>query len=106
MEDRLIEEIARASRHRQLVSLLSIDLDGLKEINDLNGHEAGDIALRAVADSLRKGCRISDVATRRIRSTGTAHRGIQSADLGGANSNRAQGALCRSTALGVDRSHQ
>ncbi len=64
MEDRLLEEIARAARHRQPVALLLIDLDGLKEINDRHGHASGDIALRAVADSLRKGCRISDVAAR------------------------------------------
>ena len=64
MEERLLEEFARAARHRQPLALLLIDLDGLKEINDLRGHEAGDIALRAVADSLRKGCRISDVAAR------------------------------------------
>ena len=64
MEDRLREEIARAARHEQPFALILIDLDGLKEINDLHGHEAGDIALRAVADSLRKVCRISDVAAR------------------------------------------
>lgn len=64
MEDRLLEEIARAARHEQPLALLLIDLDGLKEINDLHGHEAGDVALKAVADSLRTGCRISDVAAR------------------------------------------
>ena len=64
MENRLHEEVARAARHQEPVALLLIDLDGLKRINDLHGHEAGDIALKAVADSLRKGCRISDVAAR------------------------------------------
>ena len=64
LEERLLEELGRASRHGQPLALLLIDLDGLKAINDLDGHEAGDIALRAVADSLRRGCRISDVAAR------------------------------------------
>ena len=64
MEDRLREEMARAARHQQPLSLLLIDLDGLKTINDREGHEAGDKALKAVAESLRKGCRISDVAAR------------------------------------------
>jgi diguanylate cyclase (GGDEF)-like protein len=64
MEHRLREEISRAARHGQPLALLLVDLDGLKEINDRRGHEAGDLALCVVAESLRKGCRISDVAAR------------------------------------------
>ena len=40
----------------QVVSLFSADLDGLKYINDHFGHDAGDVAIKAVADALRTSC--------------------------------------------------
>src|SRR5262245_22087641 len=46
------------------VSLLLVDLDGLKEINDEYGHQSGDVALCAVADGLRRATRESDVIGR------------------------------------------
>jgi diguanylate cyclase (GGDEF)-like protein len=46
------------------LALLVIDLDGLKRINDLGGHPAGDEALRAAADALRMSCRLGDVPCR------------------------------------------
>lgn len=64
MEDRLREELARAARHGQPLAFLLIDLDGLKEINDRRGHEAGDAALQAVTESLRQSCRVTDIAAR------------------------------------------
>jgi len=41
-----------------------LDLDGFKQINDRHGHAAGDVALQAVAERLRKAVRGSDLAAR------------------------------------------
>ncbi|MCC6807489.1 MAG: GGDEF domain-containing protein [Deltaproteobacteria bacterium] len=46
------------------VSVLLIDLDGLKQINEKHGHDGGDRALCAVAATLRKVCRREDVFAR------------------------------------------
>jgi diguanylate cyclase (GGDEF)-like protein/PAS domain S-box-containing protein len=46
------------------LSILFIDLDGLKEINDRYGHRAGDEALKAVGKALRETARESDLAAR------------------------------------------
>jgi diguanylate cyclase (GGDEF)-like protein len=61
---RVQQELARARRSRQPLSLIIIDLDGLKSINDRNGHEVGDRALRAVAQTMRDTLRLTDVAAR------------------------------------------
>jgi diguanylate cyclase (GGDEF)-like protein len=66
---RLFEEqfdaaVARSLRNGEELSLLVVDLDGLKRINDLGGHPAGDEALRALADSLRASVRAGDVPCR------------------------------------------
>ena len=58
---RLFEEqfdaaVARSQRNGEELSLLVVDLDGLKRINDLGGHPSGDEALRALADSLVESC--------------------------------------------------
>lgn len=63
-EERLAEEVARAARYREPLSLLVLDVDGLKAINDRSGHRAGDLALRAVADALRTGARQIDLTAR------------------------------------------
>jgi diguanylate cyclase (GGDEF)-like protein len=64
LEGRFAEEFARALRFRHPLSVLALDLDGLKEVNDREGHRRGDAALRATALALRAGCRITDVAAR------------------------------------------
>lgn len=56
--------IAQARRSGAALSLLQLDLDGFKAINDTWGHEAGDAALVAVASVLRATCRTSDVPIR------------------------------------------
>jgi len=61
---RLEDEVARAQRYKTSVSLLMVDLDGFKEINDGYGHVAGDMVLQAVADLLRKQLRATDVPVR------------------------------------------
>ena len=60
----LTRELARAGRLRSEVSLLVMDLDRFKEINDTYGHHVGDRALRTVADVLRGGIRPYDVCVR------------------------------------------
>lgn len=57
-------ECARASRYGQPLSLVSLDLDNLKQINDSVGHDAGDAALKAVARVAKESCRRSDLVGR------------------------------------------
>ncbi|MEO8290140.1 MAG: sensor domain-containing diguanylate cyclase [Gaiellaceae bacterium] len=66
---RLFEEqfdaaVARSQRNGEELSLLVVDLDGLKRINDLGGHPAGDDALRGLADALRESSRAGDIPCR------------------------------------------
>ena len=60
----LASECARSRRHRQPFSLIVLDLDGFKAINDELGHQAGDEALRRVADALSTQLRTEDVLCR------------------------------------------
>ena len=57
-------EIARAGRTQRRFSLLMLDLDGLKPINDHYGHYFGDRMLREVAEVVRRGIRVIDSAAR------------------------------------------
>jgi diguanylate cyclase (GGDEF)-like protein len=57
-------EIRLAQREARPVGLLMLDLDRFKDYNDRYGHTAGDEALRAVAECLRRGLRSSDLAFR------------------------------------------
>jgi len=59
-QERLGEELRRAERERYPVSLVAIDLDDFKAINDGLGHGCGDDALRHVAAALRAEVRPSD----------------------------------------------
>lgn len=60
----LDKEIARANRHGRPLSLLILDLDRFKPINDTYGHVAGDSVLREVARVLRGRVRGDDIAAR------------------------------------------
>ena len=62
--DRLHGEVARATRYGKPLSLLLLDLDGLKRLNDRAGHHVGDAALLALARSLRGGSRSADLGAR------------------------------------------
>ena len=53
-----------AVRHGQPYSVVAVDVDGLKNVNDTFGHEQGDLALRGLANTMRKTLRSSDVAVR------------------------------------------
>jgi diguanylate cyclase (GGDEF)-like protein len=63
-EQRLAEEISRAVRHQRPLTVLLIDLDGLKQTNDKFGHPAGDLVLKSFAERLQKAIRGSDLAVR------------------------------------------
>jgi len=62
--EHLGQEIARSQRHGRSLSIALIDIDGLKKINDLYGHLAGDEALRSMGHILRQNLRASDAVAR------------------------------------------
>jgi diguanylate cyclase (GGDEF)-like protein len=64
LSERFEGEIKRAARYRRLLSLIILDLDGFKEINDRFGHLAGNAALKHVAVLLRNFVRETDVVGR------------------------------------------
>jgi diguanylate cyclase (GGDEF)-like protein len=53
IKEKTSELSARASRRGKSVAFLMIDLDGFKKINDLFGHDSGDLLLREIADRMR-----------------------------------------------------
>ncbi|HZR25254.1 MAG TPA: HD domain-containing phosphohydrolase [Vicinamibacterales bacterium] len=60
----LTRELARAERLKSEVSLLVMDLDSFKDINDTYGHHVGDRALRDIASVLRAAIRPYDICVR------------------------------------------
>jgi diguanylate cyclase (GGDEF)-like protein len=63
-DQRLAEEVARSRRHEEPLTLIMIDLDRFKDINDRHGHVTGDAVLAAVGSLLRRSLRESDIAAR------------------------------------------
>jgi len=63
-EQRLAEEISRSQRHGRPLTILLLDLNGLKHLNDKFGHAAGDELIRQFAARLNKAIRGSDLAVR------------------------------------------
>jgi diguanylate cyclase (GGDEF)-like protein len=64
LESAFVREAARQSRGGRPFSLLLLDLDRFKQLNDDHGHKAGDRALTEIADLLRTHARPSDTAAR------------------------------------------
>ncbi len=64
LAETLEREVDRARRFRHPISLLIIDVDDFKQINDREGHMQGDIVLEKVADVVREGIRSIDVPAR------------------------------------------
>lgn len=62
--DRLDQERDRSRRYPQPMSVLVIDVDRLKGINDRGGHAAGDAALRAIGEAICRGLRATDIGCR------------------------------------------
>ena len=61
LEKGLTREISRAQRHRLPLSLVTLDIDAFKQVNDRYGHIVGDCVLRATADQTRAALRESDL---------------------------------------------
>ena len=64
LEERLAAEISRSLRHQLHTSVLLLDLDRFKTVNDTMGHAAGDRLLIQVAKILKQQCRALDVVGR------------------------------------------
>ena len=64
VDERLEAEVTRSRRHGQPLTVVAMDLDDFKRVNDQHGHAAGDIVLKEFARRIRKAIRGSDVAAR------------------------------------------
>lgn len=64
LEERLTEELNRSLRYNYSMSCMMVDIDDFKKYNDLNGHQAGDAALKITAHCLKAALRSADVACR------------------------------------------
>ena len=60
----LQKEMARARRHMHSVSLVMLDIDNFKQINDNYGHLSGDIVLKSLAGLIRESIRVVDTTAR------------------------------------------
>jgi len=63
-QEMLVTEVERARRYGETFTLLMMDLDFFKQVNDRFGHQRGDEALREVADVLLQAARSSDFVAR------------------------------------------
>ncbi|MDI6734633.1 MAG: diguanylate cyclase [bacterium] len=63
-KDRINEEISRAQRHNQPLSILMIDIDHFKSINTIYGHQVGNRILVEIAEIIKKDARKIDIAVR------------------------------------------
>jgi diguanylate cyclase (GGDEF)-like protein len=57
-------ELARARRHAFELSVVLLDIDHFKQVNDRHGHAAGDAAIQSVAETMRQSLRAGDLAAR------------------------------------------
>ena len=64
MREQLGRMTAHAARHDGSFAIISLDVDGLKTVNDTRGHQAGDALLRGIADALRAVLRTEDIPVR------------------------------------------
>jgi diguanylate cyclase (GGDEF)-like protein len=63
-ERALSQEISRAQRHGETVTLMMMDIDHFKKLNDAHGHQVGDDVLRAAGVTLSERSRPFDIAAR------------------------------------------
>ncbi len=62
--ERLMREVARAEREGTALSVVLMDLDHFKQVNDIHGHQIGDLVLRETADRLRGAAREGEIIGR------------------------------------------
>lgn len=63
-DENLKMELERAKRYERELAVFMLDVDGLKDVNDTNGHQCGDVVLIGVASLLQDALRPSDLAAR------------------------------------------
>lgn len=64
LSDALGKKVSQAKRHGEALSVIIIDIDHFKNVNDTFGHLIGDIILQAVAKVMQEGARKEDIAAR------------------------------------------
>jgi diguanylate cyclase (GGDEF)-like protein len=64
MEKSLLSEFERSTRYNSPLSVILLDVDNFKDVNDTHGHQKGDEILIAVAFLLKKFCRSNDIVAR------------------------------------------
>jgi len=64
INERIFEEMVRSRRYARDCSLILLDIDHFKNINDSHGHAVGDSVIKRVAEILRENARTSDVVAR------------------------------------------
>lgn len=64
LDESFTKAVARASRYQEHLSVLVVDTDNFKTINDTHGHLAGDSVLKLVATTLVEGARAADIVCR------------------------------------------
>ena len=62
--EELNRELSRAQRNSTCFSIMSMDIDNLKEINDRFGHNYGDVLIKEFGEIVRKASRKTDIAAR------------------------------------------
>jgi diguanylate cyclase (GGDEF)-like protein/PAS domain S-box-containing protein len=64
LEESLLRELARAQRKTAMLGVIMLDVDDLKQVNDLYGHEAGDTLLAVLGHWLQSNIRAEDISCR------------------------------------------
>jgi diguanylate cyclase (GGDEF)-like protein len=64
LSDTLSKKVAQCKRHKEALSVIMVDIDHFKNVNDTFGHLMGDLILKAVAKVIGEGARKEDITAR------------------------------------------